>query len=284
LSALLLAALLAGACEPTAAALPRLTDPTEVLEEALRTTAELEYVHARLDATMEMGEFGGGPSSIALDADIDLGRRELHASMDGGGMGLFGSQRMEMVLVGSDLFSRTDLDTVGAGRWQRMAIPPGSDPRTSIPPTPAIAVALKTLLTDPSVEAELRGVEACGESQCYHVVTTVAPDLIWRAVNGGLFGAPPGQDLGPVDPTIPAVVLDIMVEESTRRLISVASAVTLQGTSVDVSVTLRDHDVEFRILPPPANEVDDIDDNTGGFGEEERILEEVGEELEEGGD
>ena len=50
LPAILLAVLLAACGNSTAQALPRLDDPKEIIEEALRTTAELEFVHARLEA------------------------------------------------------------------------------------------------------------------------------------------------------------------------------------------------------------------------------------------
>ena len=47
LPAILLAMLLGACGNSTAQALPRLDDPKEIIEEALRTTAELEFVHAR---------------------------------------------------------------------------------------------------------------------------------------------------------------------------------------------------------------------------------------------
>ena len=54
LPAILLAVLVAACGDSTPEALPRLDDPKEIVEEALRTTAELEFVHARLEAAAEV--------------------------------------------------------------------------------------------------------------------------------------------------------------------------------------------------------------------------------------
>lgn len=250
LSLVLLGSLLVGACEPTEPTLPRLTDPAEILEEAIRTTAELEYVHARLDLSATVPGVAGR-TGYALDADIDLGRREFHAAVDGD-PGIFGATRAQILLVGSDLYTRTE----ETGRWQRSSIAPGTDPRADIPPNPAIAVALRGLLEDPSIEAELSGVDACGGSQCYQLVATIAPDLIWRIANGAVFGAPPDVDPGPVDPAIPQVTLEIEVEESTRRLVSIATTIAVDAMSADVRVTLSNHDLALRLVHPPPGEVD----------------------------
>jgi len=250
LSLVLLGSLLVGACEPTDAALPRLTEPAEVLEEAIRTTAELEYVHARLDLAVTVpGD--AGRMGYVVDADIDLGRREFHAAVDGN-LGIIGATRAQILVVGSDLYMRTE----ETGRWQRSSIAPGTDPRADVPPNPAIAVALRGLLEDPSIDAELTGVEACGGSQCYQLVATIAPDLIWRVVNGAVFGAPPDVDPGPVDPAIPAVTLEIEVEEATRRLVSIATTIAVDATTADVRVTLSNHDLALRLVHPPPGEVD----------------------------
>jgi hypothetical protein len=271
---LLVVAGIAAACEPTAAALPRLTDVDEILEETLRTTAELKYVHARVEVEAALGQ-GIGDGSYVVDADIDLGRRELHAEA-ATDVAVMGTQRMRVLIVGSDMYVRVS-DTE---RWQRQPIEPGTDPRAAIPPNPAIAAAIQTILEDPSVRAELRGMEACGSGECYHVVATIAPELIGRMINGEFLGAPPGQTAGPVDPAIPEVPLDILIDERTRRLVSVSSVVSVQGATADVEITLSNHDVELRIVPPPPGEVDESVSNEGGGFTEEQILDSVGEEIE----
>src|SRR5215204_6732802 len=133
LPAILLAVLLA-ACDSTSQALPRLDNPKEILEEALRTTAELEFVHARVEAGADvMGE----SQRYTLDGDLDLAQREFHAAVDlEGGAGA--QQRAEILLVGTDMFTRAQDSTVGAvpdDRWQRIPIDAGSDPRNGIPAT-----------------------------------------------------------------------------------------------------------------------------------------------------
>ena len=282
LPAILLAVLLA-ACDSTAQALPRLDDPKEIIEEALRTTAELEFVHARLEAGADVA---GQSQRYTLDGDLNLAQREFHANVDlaGGGAGV--QQRAEILLVGTDMFTRTQDPTLGAvrdDRWQRIPIDAGSDPRNGIPATPAIAVALKGLLADPGITANLEGVEACGDRQCYHVTLTVDPEVTWRAVNGALVGAPPGGELGPVDPAVPEITFDVLVDEATRRLMSLSTSVALQGQSVDLSATLSDHDVEFDLVPPPPDQVVDVERRRGATPAPMApgvILDEVGNELE----
>ena len=235
LHVVLLAVVVAG-CNPTAQAeaLPRLDDPKEILEEALRTTAELHFVHAKVDASMN-GEGGQvfGTQSATLEGDLDLGQREFHAVLAATGGDATG-QQVEMVLVGTDMFTRTQGGPLGNesdGRWQRMPIDAGSDPRNGIPATPAIAVALKALLDDPGITSTLEGVEACGDRQCYHLTVKIAPDVTWRAANGGLFGGQPGAEIGPPDPAIPEIALDVMVDEATRRLMSVSTTLAMQGVT-----------------------------------------------------
>ena len=175
LPVILLAVLLA-ACDSTAQTLPRLDDPKEIVEEALRTTAELQFVHASLEASTDAG---GQSQQYTLDGDLNVEQREFHANVDlAGGGGI--QQRAEILLVGTDMFTRTQDPSLGAvrdDRWQRIPIGAGSDPRNGIPATPAIAVALKGLFADPGITANLEGVEACGDRQCYHVTLTVDPEV-----------------------------------------------------------------------------------------------------------
>jgi hypothetical protein len=273
----LLAALVIAACEPTAAALPRLTDPDEVIEEALKTTAELDYVHLAVEVEATAAQLGGKMSYVA-DADIDLGRREFHAVIDGS-LGFFGENQVEVLVVGTETFSRTD----GAGPWQRSEIAAGTDPRAAIPPNPAIAAALQAVLADPSVEPELRGMEACGGGECYHVVATITPELIGRLMDGAIFGAPPGQEAQPVDPGIPPVTLDILVDEGTRNLVSIATTLTMEGVSANISAELSNHGVELRIVAPPPSQVEDASSNEGGGFVDSEILDSVGDQLDEDG-
>jgi hypothetical protein len=282
LPAILLAALVAACGNSTPQALPRLDDPQEVLEEALRTTAELEFVRARLEAAQEVA---GESQRYTVEGDLDLAQREFHANVDlAGGMGL--QQRAEILLVGTDMFVRTEESFPGASddpRWQRIPIDPGSDPRSGIPATPAIAVAFRALLSDPGLTTKLEGMEACGDGQCYHVTLTIAPDLTWRAINGALVGAQPGGELGPVDPAIPEITLDVLVDEATRRLMSLSASVTAQGQSVDLTATFSNHDVEFDLVPPSPDQV--VESNVGGGATPAPmapgvILDEVGNELE----
>ena len=266
LPVVLLAVVVAG-CNPTAEALPRLDDPQEILEEALRTTAELEFVHAKVDASMT-GEGGQvfGAQAATLEGDLDLAQREFHALLSATGGDVAG-QQAELVLVGTDMFMRTQTGNPGDQadtRWQRMPIDAANDPRNGIPATPAIAVALKALLGDPGITSTLEGMEACGDGQCYHVTVTIAPDVTWRAVNGALIGGQPGAEIGPPDPAIPEIVLDVTVDEATRQLMSVSTTLSLQGVTADLAATFSNHDMAFDLVPPPADDVAQPDEG-GGF-------------------
>ena len=282
LPAVLLVAVLAAACQPTAEAMPRLDDPKEIIEEAIRTTAELEFVHARLEGAANAD---GAEQSYIVEGDIDLAQREFHALAELGAMGI--SQKAELLLVGTDMFLRMQDGGFGApsgdDRWQRQPLAGGNDPRNGLPATPAIAVALKALLADPGITTELEGMASCGDRQCYHVTITVAPEVTWRAANGGLIGGAPGNEIGPPDPAIPELVFDVKVDEATRNLVSVASSITFEGQTVDLAATLSNHDVAFELLPPNPDEVVESDIG-GGFapapgGDPDVILDEVGNEV-----
>jgi hypothetical protein len=266
LPVVLLAALLAG-CSPTAEPLERLDDPKEILEEALRTTAELKFVHAKVDAALAGGAEMLGAESATLEGDLDLGQREFHATLTANG-GSLGQQQAEVLLVGTDMFTRTTglgvIDDSTNGKWQRMPIDPGSDPRSGIPATPAIAVALKEVLSDPGISTELEGMAPCGESQCYRVTATIAPEVTWKALNGGLLGGEPRAETGPPDPAVPEIALDILVDEATRRLVSVKTTIGVQGMTADLGATFSNQDVEFDLLPPSPDQVVDANDTFGG--------------------
>jgi hypothetical protein len=268
LPVVLLAVLLAG-CNPTAEALPRLDNPREILEEALRTTAELKFVHAKVDAAVTGGAEVMGAQSATLEGDLNLGQREFHAKLTANSGGI-GAQEAELLLVGTDMFTRTTgLGIIGdptSGKWQHMPIDPGSDPRSGIPATPAIAVALKALLADPGIVTKLEGMESCDGGQCYHVTATIAPEVTWQVLNGGLLGGEPGAEIAPPDPGVPEITLDVLVDEATRRLMSVKTNVVVEGMTADLAATLSAHDVEFDLLPPSPDQVFDPNDTVGGGG------------------
>ncbi len=259
---ILLAALAVGACQPTAESLPRLSDPNEILEEAIRTTAELDFVQLRADVGVGIPG-GGGTMELSGTAEIDLRNRNVHGLIDLGALGLgAGGESQEFLVIGNDAYAKFG----SAEKWMHSQVPPGQDPRAQIPATPAIAVALQAMLEEDGITTTLEGVEGCASGQCYHVVATIAPELVWQLAQGALFGAMPGDGPdAPVDPGIPEVQLDVLVDEATRNLVSVASAGSFQESSYDVTVTLSGHDVPFELRPPAPNQ---IEDNTGGFEEQ----------------
>jgi hypothetical protein len=275
-----------GACGPGTPAMPRLEDPREIVAEAIRTTAELEYVHARLELEAQAADPAGGVGNTsmgyAVDLDLDLVRREFHALLEGN-LGPGGSMRAELLVVGNEMFSRTEGDaSLGASvGWHRTPMVPGGDPRAGLPSNDVIAAVLDGFLDDPGLELRLAGMEDCASGTCYHVTATVAPDLTWRVVNGQLFGGPAGGVDRPVDPNIPVVAFDLLVDEGTRRLISLSTSVAVIGTATSVRMTLSDHDREVRFVPPPPDQVQDVEQFAPGGGMDGGgvILEDVGNEA-----
>jgi hypothetical protein len=263
LPAVLLVAAIVGACQPSAEALPRLDDPKEILEEAIRTTAELEFVHTKLEGATAAG---GAAQQYTVEGDVDLAQREFHALAEMGAGGI--SQKAELLLVGTDIFLRVQDGGFGGptgdNRWQRQPLDGGSDPRNGIPASPAIAVALKALLADPGITTAFEGMTECGDRQCYHVTISVDPEVTWRALNGGLIGGAPGNEIGPPDPAVPQLVFDVKVDEATRNLVSLNTSINVEGQTVDLAATLSNHDVEFDLLPPPPEQVVESDIG-GGF-------------------
>lgn len=267
--------------------MPRLEDPDEILAEAVRTTAELQYVHARVDVEARSTDLNPGGADMTVtygvDLDIDLVKREFHALVEAD-QGFAGTMRAELLVVGSDAFIRTEAGpgATQPSRWQRSPIAPGSDPRDDVPANDAIATLVEGLLGDPAIEARLVGMEDCAAGTCYHVTTTVAPELTWRIVSGN-FLAPPGAVERPPDAGIPELTIDVLIDERTRRLQSLSTSVAAMGAAADIRVVFTDHDREVHFLPPPPDQVDDLNlfGPGAGFGEEQ-ILEDVGSEVTEG--
>jgi hypothetical protein len=279
-------AVVLGACGPGTPAMPRLEDPKEVVAEAIRTTAELEYVHARLELEAQAADPAGGVGNMTIgyvvDLDLDIVRREFHALVEGNlGFG-GGVMRAELLVVGNESFTRTEGDASLGGPvgWRRTPMGPGSDPRDDLPPNDVIAAVLDGFLDDPGLELRLEGMEDCASGTCYHVTATVAPDLTWRVINGQIFDGPGAVD-SPVDPSIPALTFDLLVDEGTRRLISLSTSTALIGAATTVRVMLSDHDREVRFVPPPPDQIQDVEEFAPGGGMDGGgvILEDVGNEV-----
>jgi hypothetical protein len=83
---------------------------------------------------------------------------------------------------------------------------------------------------------------------------------------------------------VPELTFDLMIDEATRRLLSIGTEVAVEGQSISISAAFSQHDVPFELLPPPAEQVVDALDNVGGglapAGRPGMILDEVGNELE----
>jgi len=250
---LLLVAAIVG-CETAPQTAPRLTDPTEVLREAVRRLATTATVHVRVVADVRTGQMELGDQRIVLEGDLDLERRDAAVQLDMGMMGF--DSTMRFILLGEDGYMQFDQ---GGGRWQHTRFGVADDPRSGIPPTDAIVSSVLPLLSAPGVVSELVGMEDCGGRSCYHVRTTISGEFVQEALGGGPGGVPPGIDDFGAPPAIGDVTLDIHVDEGSRQPLSVSGSAHVGEFPTTVSITLSNHDAGLRILAPPPNLVDRFD-------------------------
>jgi hypothetical protein len=237
-------------CQPTPDT-ARLTDPTEILSEAVRRLAATSTVHLRLQMDMEAGAMAPGLDQTVFEADVDLERRDAAVQADLGVMGM--SSTMRFILVGQDAFIQMDQ----TGRWMHMPLGVADDPRSGIPPNAAIVSALLPVLSGPGVASELVGMEDCGGRSCYHVRTTVSGDLLEEALGGGAAGVPDDIDDFVVEPPpVGDVTLDIHVDEASRQALSVLGSMRMADIQTKFSITLSQHGAGVRILAPPPHLVD----------------------------
>ena len=168
-------------------------------------------MHARLEAAQEVA---GESQRYTLEGDLNLAQREFHAAVDlEGGPGV--QQRAEILLVGTDMFTRTRIPpralrptTAGSASRSMQAATRGTASR------PHLRSPWRSRGCWPTRgSANLAGIEACGDRQGYHVTLAVDPE-----VRGGPSAAhssachPAGSS--PVDPAVPEITFDILVDEA----------------------------------------------------------------------
>jgi hypothetical protein len=243
-------------CQATPPAQPILTDPSEVAMAAIRSTAALQSVHARLDSLFRQG--GGFDSGSSVEFDIDLTRRDFAARAVSKGQG--GTEQVtEVIFVGGRQFMRDPPNQ----RWGQQQVVPG---QFVFPTNDALVGAISAVIDSGSAHLDLAAAEPCGEATCYHLTAQLDPTSTWQLLAPVLTGAaaagPP-----PADVTIPPIAIEFLIDQATRQIVSATTAISLDGSNLAFSLTLSNHDVPVRIVAPPPGLVDQVTDNTGGGGQ-----------------
>jgi hypothetical protein len=248
--------LAAVACQPTSnAGQPILTDPGEIVMAGVNSTANLHTVHARFDVSFGRGGIGvAGGQSIA-EADIDLDTRSFATRSVSAGQG-GPDQVSEMINVGGQQFSRTPPDT----RWTTF---PNMGGQQALPSDAEVVAAIASTVDSAHAVLHLADAEPCGEATCYHVIAELDAEATWQLIGpllmGGARNEPP-----PAGFNMPPITVHVLVDQASRALVAVNTAISLQGMSVTVAVGLSNHDVPVQIVAPPPALVDNVNLEGGG--------------------
>jgi hypothetical protein len=249
--------LAAVACQPASTAgQPILTDPAEIVMAGVNSTASLHSVHARLEVSFGRGGIGvaGGPS--ISDVDIDLDTRSFAARSVSAGQG-GPDQVSEMIIVGGQQFVRMPPDP----RWTGF---PNMAGQQAFPSNADVVAAIASTIDSAHVVLNLAEPEPCGEATCYHVIAELDAEATWQLLGplmmGGARNEPP-----PAGFNMPPITVHVLVDQASRALVGLNTAISLQGMSVTLAVGLSNHDVPVRIVAPPPALVDDMN-MEGGDG------------------
>lgn len=245
-------------CQPASnGGQPLLTDPAEVVMAAVRSTAMLHTVHARMEMSIQgpAGQAFGGPAMngrMAFDVDFDLDTRSF-AGRSVVSMAGIPAMTSDMILVGGQQFTRT----APATRWTQM---PQFGAQVPFPSNDQLVEGISTVIQGAGVDLQLADPEPCGEATCYHVIANMDPATEWQLLaplTGGVGAAPAGGGL-------PPLTLHLLVDQATRALVSATTSITFQGMSTAMTITLTSPDAEIQIAPPPRALVDQMNNGFGG--------------------
>lgn len=237
-------ATLAAGCGFADETAPPMSDPVEILEGGLATTASLATVHARfeLEAAGALQGFDGA----AGEGDLDLEEYELAGtvSLPPGP----GGATLSVLYANRELYTRA-----GSGAWALVGGNGEADPLAFLPTVAKIADALDAALEEPGVAVTLVGTEACAGATCYHVAVDVPPDAVWLTLQRlqGLEGLDQ-----PMPDGVPPVKVEAWVDRAELQLVRLrGSFVDAGGSSVTLEIELSAHDAVVDVSPPPSDDV-----------------------------
>jgi hypothetical protein len=251
------------ACDQPAAQGPLLSDPREILSRGIDVTSTIRSVHLRADVTVQMGIAGQpvqAPESVTLDADVDFTSGNLAASGVANGRG----DRMGVIIVNGTTFN---LDT-NTGRWQQMPAMagPGAGGLFGLPigraGGPDVKTIVQGLVSDEQVATELIAVDPCGGARCYRVRVTIPPQVLWDTAMDllGMGNAGIGGQLGQMPPGLPALSTELLFETASVVLVEGRIGVSMDGTTLNATIGLSNHDQPIAIQPPPPQLIDRFDE------------------------
>ena len=253
------------ACGPSSDG-PLLSDPREIVGRTIQQTAALKTVRIRFDFQQHSEPVGVNAPALPRDqggwAELtaDVGAQAVAVR----GAGNDGQGQVEAVVLGGFVFVKNTV----RGRWSKTAIPGGMglNPIAILGGQAgqgaAVPIALAAALADPTVQAQLRGVEDCRGGRCYRTTCAIPPAVAWKlamAVTGmdKQVGAQPQPQDG-----IPQIDIELLTDTRTFHLIEALAGGTSQGTTVRLRAQLAGHDEAVTIAAPNPALVDD----QGGFG------------------
>ena len=242
-------AFLVAACNGTSSA-PPLTDPTEILTAALKSTEAAKSVHVDIavdgKATVSMPGAGGLGLPVNLagttaSADIDLAKTAAKANISVPALLNFAA---ELIAVDGKVYTKTTL----TGPLYQVSEASGA----AVDPSKAKGMVdnLGDLLLKEGVTLVKGEDVACGSKQCYTVSTDLTSDQLGTAGAGALSGLP-------LDLTGASLKLTVRVEKDLpHHLAGVTAVLTLQdGSAITAELTASKWDEPVTVTAPPADQV-----------------------------
>jgi hypothetical protein len=241
------AALALGACTTGATAAPVLTDPREILTQAIATFKNVKSLHLHADVSGQLKidlTKSGNPGELDLkgttaDADVDITNKKAHLSF---GAPLLLGLTGDIIMI--DKTTYTKISLMGP-KYSKSESTAASDPASAATDPQKVTDELTAFLNQPGVAPTKQADEKCGDRDCYHVSLNLTSDQL-----GGMSGA-----LASAAPT-GSGTLDIWVQKNDLHpaKLTLAANGGDQGT-VAVTLTMSNYDAPVTISAPADAEV-----------------------------
>ena len=228
------------ACSPLAAASPA-PEPRETVVRALRSTADLHAVHARLRLEFRDAK---GPSYLwTIEGDVDVAAREL----DVAGRfvpTIFGTDEMRLVITDGTVFTRQN-----GGAWSSFG-GPDRDPLVGVPTTAQVARAIEGAIRDPATTVVREGTEPCDEAICHRIRAEIPAAVAWKAFTEMLKAPDHPAEIGSMPASFPGVAIDLWIQQDTLRLRQATNSTKVDGATISITLVLSGHDSPVTIEAP----------------------------------
>jgi hypothetical protein len=232
----------------------RLEDPEEILTQSIETMAGVDSVHFVLavDGDVSVPEMGGEMSLDGTEVEGSM-------AMDGSAaqfsfavpalMGIAG----EMRLIGDEAFVKTSLT---GDLWMRQPVTEGADDPLAQAGDPQEAIAeLQEFLAEDGVTLEKLDDAECGESTCYQLRLTIAPELLAEQAGEG------AEALGPIAEE--GLIFDLHVDVDSHHLVGASTSFAdPEMGSLELTLTFDGFGDPVDVEAPPS---DEVTDEPGGF-------------------